>query len=87
MARMWPNSGQCERDFPPKKSSSGTGTFPRWILKVCVGISTRSSPRVSVFFEVDPAGPGLDRSVPEKLIGIIREIVISDPPRDQELAA
>ena len=40
-----------------------------------------------VFFEVDPAGPGLDRSVPEKLIGIIREIVMSDPPGDQELAA
>ena len=40
-----------------------------------------------VFFEVDPAGSGLDDSVPDKLIGIIREIVMSDPPRDQELAA
>jgi hypothetical protein len=40
-----------------------------------------------IFFEIDPDGGGLDRSVPETLISIIREVAGDDLPGDQALAA
>jgi len=39
-----------------------------------------------VFFQIDPEGGGLEDSVPETLIGIIREIA-GNPPGEQSLAA
>ena len=40
-----------------------------------------------VFFEVDPDGDGIDDTVPETLVGIIREVAGDDLPGDQSLAA
>lgn len=40
-----------------------------------------------VFFEVDPEGPGPDSTMPETLVGIIREIACEDLTGDQNLAA
>lgn len=40
-----------------------------------------------VFFQVDPDGDGIDDSVPETLIAIIREVADDDLPGDQALAA
>jgi hypothetical protein len=40
-----------------------------------------------VFFEIDPDGGGLDPSVPETLISIIREVAGDELPGDQALAA
>lgn len=40
-----------------------------------------------VFFQVDPDGDGIDPTVPETLVGIIREIAAEDLPGRDQMAA